>query len=52
MQSEPYIKSNQLNPIVAPTIDVNRYNASLARVAAIAYRCVRVLVSETQHSNL
>ncbi|CAI5516686.1 unnamed protein product [Closterium sp. Naga37s-1] len=39
--TEPFLKSGQIRPIVAPTLDVDRHMQSLMKVADLAYRCVR-----------
>ncbi|GJP37279.1 hypothetical protein CLOM_g21705 [Closterium sp. NIES-68] len=39
--SEPFLKSGQIRPIVAPTLDSDRHMQSLMKVADLAYRCVR-----------
>ncbi|GJP41841.1 hypothetical protein CLOM_g1477 [Closterium sp. NIES-68] len=39
--TEPFLKSGQIRPIVAPTLDSDRHMQSLMKVADLAYRCVR-----------
>ncbi|CAI7787302.1 unnamed protein product [Closterium sp. NIES-53] len=41
LSTEPFLKSGQIRPIVAPTLNVDRHMQSLMKVADLAYRCVR-----------